>query len=108
MKIKTGERQSMWHKYVDKAVLNHNTSYHSSIGCELIRVFQGRIPYKELVLKLGVEPQRALDIDWIVAQDVLEQRRIIHEDVRRNTMQEYLWYKGYYDEKLNASALKEK
>ena len=61
LKIETGERRSMWHKYVHIAVLNHNTSYHSSIGCQLSRVFHGRIPYNVLDLKLGIRPQRAND-----------------------------------------------
>ena len=32
LKIETGERISLWHKYISIAVLNYNTSYHSSIG----------------------------------------------------------------------------
>ena len=43
LKIKTGEWRSLWHKYVSIAVLNYNTSYHASIGCEPNRVFHGRI-----------------------------------------------------------------
>ena len=42
LKIETGERRSLWHKYVSIAVLNYNTSYHTSIGCEPSRVFHGR------------------------------------------------------------------
>ena len=44
LKIETGERGSLWHKYINIAVLNYNTSYHTSIGCEPCRVFHGRIP----------------------------------------------------------------
>ena len=44
-KIETGERRSLWHKYVSIVVLNYNTSYHATIGCEPSRVFHGRIPY---------------------------------------------------------------
>ena len=44
LKIETGERRSLWHKYVKIAVLNYNTSYHTSIGCEPSRVFHGRNP----------------------------------------------------------------
>ena len=45
LKMKTGERRILWHKYVSIGVLNFNTSYHTSIGCEPSRVFHGRIPY---------------------------------------------------------------
>ena len=48
LKIETAERRSLWHKYVSIAVLNYNTSYHASIGCEPSRVFHGRIPYNIL------------------------------------------------------------
>ena len=97
----------MWHKYVHIAVLNHNTSYHSSIGCEPSRVFHGRIPYNVLDLKLGIRPQRANDSESNAAQDVLEQTKLIHEDAHKNAMQAYLEYKAYYDKKANASILKE-
>ena len=58
LKIETGERRSLWHKYVSIAVLNYNTSYHASIGCEPSRVFHGRIPYNILDLKMGIRPQK--------------------------------------------------
>ena len=57
LKIETGERRSLWHKYINIAVLNYNTSYHTSIGCEPSRVFHGRVPYNILDIKLGIRPQ---------------------------------------------------
>ena len=56
LKIETGERRSLWHKYINIAVLNYNTSYHTSIGCEPSRVFLGRNPYNVLDLKVGIRP----------------------------------------------------
>ena len=107
LKIETGERRSLWHKYVNIAVLNYNTSYHTSIGCEPSRVFHGRIPYNILDLKLGVRPQQQPIPTSQIAQDILEQTEMIHQDVRKNTMQAYIKYKAYYDKKADASKLKE-
>ena len=106
LKIETGERRSLWHKYINIAVLNYNTSYHTSIGCEPSRVFHGRIPYNILDLKLGIRPQQQPIPTSQIAQDILEQTEMIYQDVRKNTMQAYIKYKAYYDKKANASKLK--
>ena len=107
LKIETGERRSLWHKYINIAVLNYNTSYHTSIGCEPSRVFHGRIPYNVLDLKLGIRPQQQPSPTSQTAQDVLEQTEMIHRDVHMKTMQAYINYKAFYDKKANASKLKE-
>ena len=90
LKIETGERRSLWHKYVNIAFLNYNTSYHTSIGCEPSRVFHGRLPYNVLYLKLGVSPQQQPILTSQIAQGVLEQTEMIHQDVRKNAMQAYI------------------
>ena len=107
LKIETGERRSLWHKYISIAVLNYNTPYHSSIGCEPSRVFHGRIPYNILDLKIGIRPQKIPSPNSEIAQDVLEQTEATFQDVRRNSMQAYIKYKAYYDKKANASKLKQ-
>ena len=38
-KMASGEYRKQWHKYLPIAILNHNTTYHSSIDCEPSRVF---------------------------------------------------------------------
>ena len=97
----------MWDKYINIAVLNYNTSYHTSIGCEPSRVSHGRIPYKVLDLKMGIRPQQQPISTSQIAQEVLEQTERIHQDVRKNIMQAYIKYKAYYDKKADASKLKE-
>ena len=87
LKIETGERRSLWHKYVSIAVLNYNTSHHSSIGCEPSRVFHGRVPYNILDLKMGIRPQKIPSPNSEIAKDVLEQTEAIFQDVRRNLNQ---------------------
>ena len=107
LKIETGERRSLWHKYINIAVLNYNTSYHSSIGCEPSRVFHGRISYNILDLKMGIRSQKVSPPDSEIVQDVLDQTEMIFQDVRRIAMKAYIKYKAYYDKKAKASKLKE-
>ena len=107
LKIETGERRFLCHKYISIAVLNYNTSYHSSIGCEPSRVLHGRIPYNILDLKMGIRPEKIPSPNSEIAQDVLEQTEAIFQDVRRNAMLAYIKYKAYYDKKANASKLKQ-
>ena len=107
LKIKTGERRSLWHRYISIAVLNYNTCYHASIGCEPSRVFHGHIHYNVLDLKMGIRPQKIPSPNSQNAQDVLEQTETFFQDVRRNAMQAYIKYKAYLDKKANASKLKQ-
>ena len=99
LKIETGERRSLWHKYINIAVLNYNTPYHTSIGCEPSRVFHGIIPYNVLDIKLGNRSQQQPVPISQIAQEVLEQTEMIHQDVRKNIMQACIKYKAYYDKK---------
>ena len=93
--------------YVNIAVLNYNTSYHTSIGCEPSRVFHGGVRYNVLDLKMGIRPQIIPTPNSQNAEDVLKQREMIFQYVQKNTMQAYLKYKAYYDKKANASKLEE-
>ena len=52
LKAAKGEFRNNWHKYISLAVINHNTTYHASLGCEPSRVFHGRIPHNVLDYKL--------------------------------------------------------
>ena len=58
LKMASGENRRQWHKYLPLAVLNYNTTYNSSIGCEPSKVFHGRIPFNVLDLKLGNNPNK--------------------------------------------------
>ena len=106
LKIERGERRPLWHKYVSIAVLNYNTSYHTSIGCKPSR-FHGRIPYKIHDSKMGIPPQKNPSADSQTAQDVLEQMEMVFQDVRKNARQAYIKYKADYDKKANASKPKQ-
>ena len=59
-------------------------------------------------LKLGIRPQQQPIPTSQIAQEVLEQTEMIHQDVRKNIIQAYIKYKAFSDKKANASKPKEK
>ena len=56
---------------------------------------------------MGIHPQQKPIPTSQLAQDVLDQTEMIHQDVGKNAMQADIKYKAYYDKKVNASKLKE-
>ena len=106
LKKSTGERRSMWHKYVQIAVMNYNTSYHESLGCQPTTVFHGRIPYNILDIKLGLKPEWKKEANENLTDELQKQIAEIHQSAKDNLMQSYLKYKRYYDKKATATPLK--
>ena len=76
LKIATGERRSRWHKYVSIAVLNKNTSYNTSIGCEPSKMFQEHVPYEVFDLKMGIRPHKLHIPNSQIVQDVPISREV--------------------------------
>ena len=106
LKIPTGERRSMWHKYVQIAVMNYNTTYHETLGCEPSTVFHGRIPYNVLDLKLGIKPKWKTTPNSDIAEQIQKQIDEVRATAKDNIMLSYLKYKKYYDRKASAAPLK--
>ena len=106
LKISTGERRSMWHKYVQIAVMNYNTTYHETLGCEPSTVFHGRIPYNVLDLKLGIKPKWKTTPNSNIADQLQKQIDEVRATAKDNIMLSYLKYKKYYDRKASAAPLK--
>ena len=55
LKMASGEYRKQWYKYLPFAILNYNTTYHSSIDCEPSRVFHGRVRHNIQDHKLGLQ-----------------------------------------------------
>ena len=108
LKMASGEYRRQWHKYLPLAVLNYNTTYHSSIGCEPSKVFHGRIPYNVLDHKLGNNPNKNFLPTTEFAEEVQQRTQILIDQTKKNIMQSYLKYKDNYDRKAKAAPLKEK
>ena len=93
MKISTGERRSMWHKYVQIAVMNYNTTYHDTLGCEPSTVFHGRIPYNVLFRKLRIKRKWKITPNSDIAEQLQKQNDEVCATAKGNIMPSYLKYK---------------
>ena len=107
LKMASGEYRRQWHRYLPLAVLNYNTTYHSSIDCEPSKVFHGRFPYNVLDLKLGNNPIKDFLPTTEFAEELKQRTQILIDKTKQNIMQSYLKYKEYYDRKAKAAPLKE-
>ena len=94
-----------WHKFLLLEVLNHDTTYNASHGCEPSRVFHGRIPHNILDYKLGYNPNPKYQPQTDVAEEIQIRMKILLDQTKKNIVQSYLKYKAYYDRKTKASTL---
>ena len=98
----------MWHKNVQIAVMNYNTSHHESLGCKPTTLLHGRVPYNILDIKLGLKPEWKKDNNEDLTDELQNQIAQIHQAAKDNLMQSYVKYKQYYDRKATATPLKVK
>ena len=108
LKMASSGYRKQWHKYLPIAILNFNTTYHSSIDCEPSRVFHGRVPRKILDHKLGLQFNPSVPPTTDFAEDLLRRTISLYDKTRKNVMQSYIKNKRYYDKKAKASTSKEK
>ena len=86
LKMACGEYRRQWHKHLPLAVLNHNTSYHASIGFEPTRVFHGRIPYNILDHKFGNNPNEQINPTTEFAEEIRNRTKILIDKTKQNIM----------------------
>ena len=84
LKMASGEYRRQWHKYLPLAVLNYNTTYHSSIGCEPSKVFHGRIPFNVLDHKLGNNPNKNFLPTTEFAEEAQQRTQILIGQTKKN------------------------
>ena len=107
LKMPCGEFCRQSHKYLPLAVLNHNTSYHASTGCEPTRVFHRRVPYNILDHQLGNNPNEQITPTTEFAEEIQNGTKLPMDKTKQKLMQSYIKPQGFYDRKANATPLKE-
>ena len=102
LKMAPGEYRKQWHKYLPIAILNYNTTYHSSIDCEPSRVFHSRVLHNILDHKLGLRfnPQ-------ILQKNYSAEPQSYITKPRKMSCS-HIKYKRYYDKKSKSFTFKRK
>ena len=108
LKKASGENRKQWHKCLAVAILNYNTTYHSSIDCETSPEFHSTVPHNILNHKPGLRfiPNIAPATDF--AEELLRRTKILFDKNKKIIMRSYIKFKRYYDKKPQASPLKKK
>ena len=105
LKMASGEYRRQWHNYFPLAVLNYNTAYHSSLGCEPSRIFHGRVPYNILDHRLGLNPNQKVLPTTDFAEEFQRRSQILIDKTKKNNMQSHLKHKEFFDRKAKAAPL---
>ena len=104
LKINISADSPQWHKYVNMAVMAHNTTYHQAIRCTPTEIFHGRVPFNALDVKFGnplTEQRNTTDVTGI-----LDNMNKKFQQTHDNIIEAFHKYKNYYDRKAQASPLK--
>ena len=92
-------------KFLPLAVLNYNTTYLASIGCEPSLVFDGRIPQNVLDYKLGYNLNPRYHSQTDVAGKVRRRMEVLLYQTKKNIARIYLKYEVYCDRKAKTADL---
>ena len=97
----TVEFRHKWNEFLPLSVLNHNSTNHSSLDCELSRVFHKRLPHNILDDKLGYNSSPKYQPQADMAEEVQRRIKVVFDQTKKNILQSYLKYKAYHDRKEN-------
>ena len=101
LKIHVNVDRPQWDRYVDIAIMAHNTTYHTSLKCSPTEIFHGRT----LDLKYS-NPERRVDTKFGDVNQILNRMNEIYRNNTDNTVAAYQKYKAYYDKKAETQPLK--
>ena len=105
LKIHVNVDRPQWDRFVDIAIMAHNTTYHVSLKCSLTEIFHGRTPYNALDLN-NSDPERRVDTKFGDVNQILNRMNEIYRNITDNIVAAYHKYNPYYDRNAKAQPLK--
>ena len=105
LKISVKADRPQWDRYVDIAIMTHNTTYHDSLKCSPTEIFHGRVPYNPLDLQFK-NAQNQIKTKFKDINEILNKMNSTFRENSDNIIAAYHKYKTYYDRKARAQPLK--
>ena len=95
-----------WHKYLDLAVFQHKTSYHSTLACPPTLIFHGRIPQNPLDLRFSNKNIYHQQCQYDYISDIQSKMATLFSQTKENLVNSFNKYRENYDRKAKAAPLK--
>ena len=97
-----------WHRHIPLVNISYNTTYQTSIGCELSQLFHGQKPHNTLDHKVGLKYKIGLVSTTDFANKLLKRTQVLYDKAKKTVMLSNIKYKKFCDKKLKTSPLQEK
>ena len=107
LKIGVNVDRPQWDRFVNIAIIAHNTTYHDSLKCSPTEIFHGRIPYHPLDLQFR-NANNSVNAKCKDVNEILDKMNYIFRVNSDSIISAYHKYKLYYDRKARAQPLKVK
>ena len=98
--------QHDWHKHIDLAVFQHNTSYHTTIGCPPTLLFHGRVPMNPIDIRFNNRTLYPQSSRYDYISDLQSKMTTLFGHTKELLVKSFNKYKEYYDRKAAAAPLK--
>ena len=108
LKMSSGDFRKQWLKNFGLAVINYNTTYHTSIGCEPSQKVHGPVANNILDQILGLKFKAGLVTTTEFAEARLRRTQILYDKTKKNVMQSYFRCKNISTKKQHSNHCKTK
>ena len=106
LKIYENQTKHDWHKFVDLAVFQHNTSYHTVLGSPPSLIFHGRIPFNPIDLRFNNKTLPKFESKFDYISDLQSKMSTLFGETKESLVLSFNKYRDYYDKKSKAFPLK--
>ena len=106
LRINVSVDRPQWNRYVNIAVMAHNTTYHQTLKCTPTEIFLGRVQYNALDLKFS--NPLSLIRNAIDTQSLVNNFNSKFKETHANIIKAFHKYEAHYDRKAQASPFKKK